>query len=279
MARIDGKVAAREAVSEVTRLAAAAAYRAPQLTGTLEIKVEILTDEDQDPIIEFAGALAPISPVMAFDHRTMKHFRENGSPLGCVLIGAKMDRSELGWDCGACGFDSCAEFNKWSKEHGGMGLLWGGPSCAWKLMDWAAACDYACAAANQYRMDARPMGTIGAACAGVGFMPDCTARVAVLIGPPGDFIYFSRKQNRDHFALEEQRASLLRTSPTMWQAFPGSTKPCIKSKDDWWNNMEYVKWEPLSKEEVDYMNETLANVQQVAAKHLPKVQAWYEDKK
>ena len=278
MARIGGKVAASEAVLEVAKLSAAAAFRAPQLTGTLQIQVEIITDEDQDPIIEFAGTLAPISPVMAFDYQTMKYFRENGSPLSCLLIGAKMDRSELGWDCGACGFDSCAEFNKWSKENGGMGTLWGGPSCAWKLMDWAAACDYACAAANQYRMDARPMATIGAACAGVGFMPDCTARVAVLIGPPGEFRFFSRRQNRDHFPEEEQRAALARTSPTMWQGFAGSTKPCIKVRDDWWNNMEYIKWEPLSEPEANYVNETLVRVQEVAAKHQPKVQAWYGEK-
>lgn len=278
MARIDGKVAAREAVLEVTKLAAAAAYRAPQLTGTMEIQVEIITDEDQDPIIEFAGTLAPISPVMAFDYETMKHFREQGSTLGCLLIGAKMDRSELGWDCGACGFESCAEFNKWSKENAGPGLLWGGPSCVWKLMDWASACDYACAAANQYRMDARAMATIGAACAGVGFMPNCTARVGVLIGPPAEFVYFNRKQNRDHFPLEQQLVSLIRTAPTMWQAFAGSTRPPIKAKDDWWNNMEFIKWEPLSEAELTYVNETMGKVQAVALKHLPAIQAWYEKK-
>jgi uncharacterized ferredoxin-like protein len=278
MARLDGRAAAHEAVLEATKLAAAAAFRAPQLTGKLEIEAEIITAEDQDPIIEFAGTIAPISPVMAFDYQTMKHFRENNLPLGCLLIGAKLDRSDLGWDCGACGFESCAEFNKWSKENGGTGLLWGGPSCVWKLMDWAAACDFACAAAGQYRMDARAMGTIGAACAGVGFMPKATARVAVLIGPPGDFIFFSRKQNRDHFPYEQHRESLLRTSPTNWQAFAGSTKPCIKSRDNWWENMEYVKWEPLSEAEVGFVNDTMAKVQAVALKHLPNVTKWYNDK-
>lgn len=275
MARSDGKLVAGEAVLEVTKLAAAAADRAPQLTGSLEIQTEIITGEDQDPIIEFAGALAPISPVMAFDYQTMKHFRDNRSPLGVLLIGAKMDRSNLGWDCVACGFESCAELNKWSKDNGGMGLLWGGPTCVWKLMGWAAACDFACAAANQYRMDARAMGTIGAACAGVGFLPECSARVAVLIGPPGEFTYFSRKQNRDHFSYEQHRMALLRTSPTMWQAFPGSTKPCIKTRGDWWSNMEYVKWEPLSDAELQFVNDVMAKVQQVAATHVPEVQSWY----
>jgi hypothetical protein len=50
------------------------------------------------------------------------------------------------------------------------------------------------------------------------------------------------------FPYEQHRENLLRTSPTNWMAFPGSTKPCIKTRDDWWNNMEYIKWEPLSDE-------------------------------
>ncbi|MFZ5644629.1 MAG: DUF2148 domain-containing protein [Bacillota bacterium] len=277
--RIDGKEAARDAVLEVAKLAAAAAYRAPQLTGVLKIETEIITGEDQDPIIEFAGALAPISPVMNFDYQTMKYFRDNNSSLVCLLIGAKLDRSELNWDCGGCGFQSCADFNKWAMDNGGMGALWGGPSCLWKLMDWSAACDYACAAAGQYRMDARAMGTIGAACAGVGYMPECTARVAVLIGPPGDFVYFSRRQNRDAFPHEQHRLNLLRTSPTNWMSFPGSTRPSLKTKDDWWNDMDYIRWEPLSEAEKQFASETLLKLQEVSAKHIPNVTGWYEKKK
>lgn len=273
--RLDGKQAAREAVLEVTKLAAAAAYRAPQLTGVLEIQTEIITDEDLDPLIELAGSIAPISPVMAFDYETMKYFREKRAPLVCLLIGAKLDRSELAWDCGACGFESCATFNKWAKENGSMGALWGGPSCHWKMMDWAAACDYACAAANQYRMDSRPMATIGAVCSSVGYMPDCTARTAVLIGPPGELIYFSRKQNRDSSPLEKHQQSFLKSSPIHWLTFPGGSNPVVKTKDDWWKNKEYLKFEPLSEAEMQFVNETMGKVTEVALKHIPNITSWY----
>jgi uncharacterized ferredoxin-like protein len=276
MARIDGREAAREAVMQATQLAAAAAYRAPQLTGRLEIQTEVITDEDQDPIIEFAGTLAPISPVMAFDYQTMKHFREKEAALNVLLIGANLSHSELGWDCGACGFATCGEFNKWSKEHGGPATLWGGPSCVWKTMDWAAACDFASAAAYQYRVDCRAMATIGAACGGVGYLPECSARVAVLIGPPGDFIYFSRKQNRDAFPLEDQREALLRTSPTNWLSFPGSNNPSVKSRDDWWNNPDYPSWGPMSPEQLKFVEETMAKVGAVAQEYIPKVTSWYK---
>jgi uncharacterized ferredoxin-like protein len=274
--RMDGFEVARESVLTVAKLAAAAAYRAPQITGVVSIQTEIITEEDQDPIIEYAGTLAPIFPGMAFDYQTIKYFRENKLPGVCLLLGAKLDRSELAWDCGACGFESCAEFNRYAKENSGPGTLMAGPNCHWKMMDYAAACDYACAAAHQNRIDARAMASIGAACGGVGYLPECSARLAVLMGPPGDFIYYCRRQNRDSFPYEQHRLSLFRSAPTNWQAFPGGTKPSIKTRDDWWSNPEFIKWEPLSEAEMQFVNETMAKLQQVAAKHAPNIQKWYK---
>ena len=45
MARIEGKKAASDAVMEVAKLALAAAYRAPQITGAVNITTELVTDE------------------------------------------------------------------------------------------------------------------------------------------------------------------------------------------------------------------------------------------
>jgi len=273
--RMDGLEAAGESVLAAAKLAAAAAYRAPQITGVLKVQTEILTGEDLDPVIEYAETLVPIAPVMGFDCQTLKYFRENHLPAVCLLIAARLDRSELAWDCGACGFESCAGFNGYAKESGGSGALLPGPTCHWKMLDWAAACDYACAAAHQYRMDARAMASIGAACGAVGYLPESPARLAVLIGPPGDFIYFSRRQNRETFPYGQHRLSMLRSAPTNWQAFPGGTRPSFKTKQDWWNNPEFIKWEPLSEEETRLVEETTARARQVAMKHAPGIRAWY----
>jgi hypothetical protein len=69
---------------------------------------------------------------------------------------------------------------------------------------------------------------------------------------------------------ETHREWTLRTSPTNWQTFPGSTKPSIKTKDDWWNNPEFVKWEPFSSEEQTFVD-TLEKVGQVAMKSAPSL--------
>jgi len=275
---LTGREAAREAVLQATNLAVAAAYRAPQLTARLDLKTEVVTGEDIAPIVEFFEAAYPLSPVMYFDYHSLKYFLDRGDPPPIILLGADLTRSEMGWDCGACGFETCAKFNAYSKKNRSKSALWGGPSCNWKVLDFAAACDFACAAIAQYRLDCRAMGTLGGAASGAGFLPDCSAVIGIPVGPPGDFIWFSRSENLDTADYEQHREWLYRTSPTNWHAFPGSTKPCIKTKQDWWNNMEYVKWEPFSPEEQAFVMSTLENIGKVAQKVVPGVSDWYRKK-
>lgn len=276
MARIDGKDAAQSAVMEAAKLAVAAAYRAPQVTARMKLKTEIITGEDLGPIIEFFEAIIPISPVMYFDFSSLKYFMDSGNPPPILLLGTDVTKSELGWDCGACGFETCADFNAYSKKNRSRGTLFAGPSCNWKIMDFAAACDFACAAIAQYRLDCRPMGTIGCAAAGVGYLPDCSMHIGIPIGPPGDFNWFSRGQNLKTATLEQHKKWHIQTSPTHWQAFPGSTKPCTKTKQDWWNDMEYVKFEPLNDEDMQFADETLKKVQAVSEKYYPEIAGWYK---
>ena len=87
MARIDGREAAQDAMMDIARLAVAAAYRSPQLTGRLELKTEIVTGEDIAPIVDVFEAVHPISPVMYFDWQTLKHFRDAGEEIPILLLG------------------------------------------------------------------------------------------------------------------------------------------------------------------------------------------------
>ena len=278
MARIDGKKAAQESLMDVARLAVAAAYRAPQMTARMNLRSEIVTGEDLRPIIELFEAIIPISPVMYFDYYSYKYFLDNNEPLPLLLLGADLTKSELGWDCGACGFETCAEFNAYTKKNKGRSALWGGPTCNWKLMDFAAACDFACAAVAQYRFDGRIMGTVGAAASNVGYLPDCSAVLGLPIGPLGDFNWFSRRQNFGTSTQDMHMQWLRQTSPTNWQAFPGSTKPCTKTKQDWWNDMQYVKFESMNEEELKVAGEAMQKVQSVSEKYYEKVSGWYGKK-
>lgn len=278
MPRQDGIEAAKESLHQAAKFAAAAAYRAPQITAGLKLKSEIITGKDLEPIVEYFEAIIPVSPVMYFDFQSLKYFMDNDETPPILLIGADLTQSELGWDCGACGFETCAKFNAYSKKHKGKAALFSGPSCNWKVIDFGVACDFACAAVSQFRLDCRPMGTIGCAAAGVGFLPDCSAHIGIPIGPPGDFRWFSRSQNIRATTYEMQMKWLRQTSPTNWQAFPGSTRPCTKTKQDWWSNMEYIKFEPLSENEIFEANNALKKVQEVGDRHYHAISKWYDKK-
>lgn len=278
MARINARTATREVALQVAKLAAAAAFRAPQVSGRLKLQAEIVTGEDLAPIVDFFEAVHPISPVMYFDYQSLKYFLDKDEAPPLLLLGADMTRSELGWDCGACGFETCAAFNAYAKQNRSRAMLWGGPTCNWKLIDFAAACDFACAAVAQHRHDCRAMGTVGAAAAGVGYLPDCSALIGIPIGPAGDLIYFSRAQNHKTAPRELQEQWLMQTSPTHWQAFPGSTKPCIKTKQRWWEEMDYVTFQPASEATRAFAAKTLEKVHAVSQAHTPRVSAWYRDK-
>ena len=71
---------------------------------------------------------------------------------------------------------------------------------------------------------------------------------------------------------------MMQTSPTHWQAFAGSTKPCVKNKQQWWDGMSYVAFESMSEDALAFTGETLGKVQKVSAKHSDRVSAWYKDK-
>ena len=278
MARIKGIDARREAVMQVATLAAAAAYRAPQMSGRLKLQTEIVTGEDQDPILDFFEQVAPISPVMKFDYQTLKYFREKKETLPILLIGADITRSELGWDCGACGFATCGEFNRYSKKNRSRGYLMEGPSCIWKMLDFSAACDFACASVAQNRMDCRAMGTVGLSAQNVGFLPGSSVVIAVPIGPAAEMVYFSRPQN---FAANQDEADhrdpMFRTSPTHWMTFPGSGRPMIKNTQDWWENPRFATFEPPSAEEMQFVEQQQQRCVEVCQKHIPEVSKFYQE--
>ena len=263
---------------DVARLALAAAHGVPQMTGKMELQSEIITAEDAIPIIEFLEAVIPISPVMYFDYFSYKYFLENNEQLILLLLGADLTKSELGWDCGACGFNACADFNAYSKKNKSKSVLQAGPNCNWKLMDFAAACDFACASVAQNRVDCRVMGTIGGAASRVGYLPSCSVVLGLPIGPIGEFNWFNRKQNLRSTTQEMHIKWLQQTSPTNWQAFPGSTKPCTKTKQFWWNDMQYIKFESMDKKELKAAEDAMRNAQKVSEKYYGKVSGWYKKK-
>jgi uncharacterized ferredoxin-like protein len=220
--------------------------------------------------------LAKFFRFVQWDYVQIKSCYDRGEPPVVVLIGADLAQADLAWDCGACGFDTCREFRKYCEELGGGGML-GGPSCNWKALDYGMACDWSCAAAYHYRVDARIMGSIGIPLALLNYLPSCNAKIGLPIGPPRELVYFSREDLHKAMTYEMDRQDLLQCIPTTFMSFPGGGKPMIKNKDTWWVPPEYVKIEPDPEAAAIYEEVLFERIPELILRYSDQVAARYKE--
>jgi uncharacterized ferredoxin-like protein len=244
MALYEGKASAYESLVEVAKHCVQAVYKAPQVTARLELKTAIITGSDLDPVMDVMKTLGEGEFIMAMDHLTYLEAKEMGQQPIVVAIGANLTTSELGWDCGACGFATCGEFNKYSKANKGYGMLGLGPSCNWKMLDFGISCDWACAAAWQYNIENRIEFTVGAVINLLEYLDDCSCVLALPLGPLADLWYYNRPIFTKFFDYQEWVAQIRSVAPVMFQGFSGGRHPVIKTDGPWWQkDLEFVKVE------------------------------------
>ena len=269
MGHLMGKEYCLDHLVEVAKSIVLAIHKAPQITGKTKIEAEIVWGEDLEPIIDVMEPVGKVMRYVQWDYETIKNCYDKGEAPVIILIGGKISSSNLNWNCGACGFSTCKEFNAYSKEYKGGGQL-GGPSCNWKVLDWAMACDWACASAWQYRVDNRIMGSVGFATNALGFMPDMDAQLGLALGPPRDMVYYSREEMHKSMSYEMDKQDMVNCVPTMFTGFPGGGKPMYKTKDDWWAPPEFMG--------VGYSEEVMEAYQQVLFEQVPERIVKHADK-
>ncbi|MBF7081818.1 hypothetical protein IT084_02360 [Desulfallas sp. Bu1-1] len=276
MARYTGKEIAREHLLDVAKHVVHAAYKAPQITGRLKLQAEIITGEDLVPIIEGLGVLAKVSQFVYWDYTTFKDFYEAGNPPVLVLIGAETTISEMNWNCGACGFATCSEFNRYAKENRGTGVIGGGPCCNWKVFDLGIACDWACAAASQYNVDNRIQGSSGGVAATLGYLPGCSSVLGLPLGPSREMVWYSRDIMHRKFKYEDHINTMLASIPTHFMAFAGSGRPVFKAADRWWEANNQITWGRQEQSE-EKLYEVIMEMAELTAKYGPQIEARYKN--
>ena len=275
MARYMGREIGQEHLLDVARHVVHAVYKAPQITGRLKIQAEIVTGEDLVPIIEGLGILARVSQFVHWDYTTFKEFYEAGNPPVLVLIGADTTLSEMAWNCGACGFSTCAGFNNYSRENRGTGLIGGGPSCNWKIMDLSMACDWGCATAWHLNVDNRVQGSSGGVAGTLGYLPGCSSVLGLPLGPSREMVWYSRGIMNRKFGYEDHINTMLASIPTHFMAFAGGGRPVFKASDRWWEDNCQIAWGPSEKAE-EKLYEVVLEMAELAAKHGPDIEARYK---
>ncbi|UCD58388.1 MAG: hypothetical protein JSV16_04530, partial [Candidatus Hydrogenedentota bacterium] len=230
--------------------------------------------------IEVLGILGEDNTVCYGDHKTLQACKDKGTlPVVLLIGGTGLGNSGLDWDCGACGFATCKEHDKYLDEErqkppdftrpSAFGSP--GPVCVWKAIDTGAAMDWACATAFQNNVENRAMASVGAISQALGYLTECEIVIGICLGPCEPEVYYNRPSLRGTFDEEEIMTYLMRALPTHFMGFPGTGDPRIKYSDDWEDDARYVR--VSKREEVDQASKEagMARVMQLVMETRAKI--------
>jgi uncharacterized ferredoxin-like protein len=162
-----------------------AARTAPKTKGVDDIVTALVEKKDVEILASTMEKLADEKGAgFVFLKRDAANLRNAGAT---VLIGVKTSGA-AGLDCGACGFETCAEMLKQQKVE----AEFKGPNCMFKYADLGIAVGAAAAKAKDLCIDNRVMYTVGAA-ARVSGLLDADVIFGIPLSVTGKNIFFDRK--------------------------------------------------------------------------------------
>lgn len=232
MAVLDGSKAANESLLAVAKVGVLAALKSPRVTSA-SIKTEILTDEDVSPLCEILEIVGEVSAFVYGDALVVRKSLEAGTPIVELLLGVDGAMGDLAWNCGACGFNTCAEFNKYCKENKSQGAFYVGPNCIWKIFDLGMALSFAAAAVADMGAECRVQASYGFAGLALGHLEGCSVATGVSVGPAGESIWFDRRDLKESFTMKEHEQFMRNTLPQLYLGFCGGGFPLLKHRPDW----------------------------------------------
>lgn len=242
MAVYEGFQAANAYMLDVAKACAAAAAKAPSISGRLDLRMEILTGEDLEPMIQVLETLGKTSAFILHDATAFRKYKEQDVLPPVLVLGVDATVPPM-WNCGACGFPTCGEYLKYLEQNKGVGQGSYGPSCAWRIIDFGIACDHACACAARHNAEARILGSLGAVCMFLGRLEGSSMVLALPIGPSGSYRWFDRKTWVRELSHAQRMQIQLAGAPNLAMAFSGGGYPVLKTKPDWWEDPTFLKAE------------------------------------
>lgn len=183
----------KEVAVMAANLMAASARTAPKAGGKDFLEIVVITrDEDLKKIAEEMKVYAPMSTNEAYWLRDASNI-ENSQAL--LLIGLSKPVT-AGYDCGACGYPTCAEFAK-NRQISEKKMGYTGPHCVMRMIDIGVALSSAAKTASLLNVDNRVQQRVGAAARTFGFI-----KGEVVLGIPvsitGKSIYYDRQAAVKH---------------------------------------------------------------------------------
>lgn len=168
----------------VARLMLISARTAPKSGGVDDILTAIVSEAEKEQLAAEMEKIAQERGLGGFI-RDAKNVKDSDL---VVLIGVR-GAKKFEFNCGACGYANCEEFEKAEKK---SGLDFIGPTCVFKSLDLGIAVSSAAKTASALNVDNRIMYRIGTAAKRLNMLPEATVIMGIPLSAKGKNIYFDR---------------------------------------------------------------------------------------
>ena len=174
----------------VAQLMAVSARTAPKARGVDNLLIAVVTGKEKDDLADAMERKMEEkkNPLTAFK-RDAEAVRRSPVVLLLGVKGTRPKNPENPLNCGACGYQTCADFMKAEKRRGED---FTGPICVFEAMDLGIAIGSAVKTASDMNVDNRLMYTLGAAVKD-RHLVDADVIIGIPLSATGKNIYFDRR--------------------------------------------------------------------------------------
>jgi uncharacterized ferredoxin-like protein len=195
MAKLEMAELIQNGLDRAVELMAVAAHNSFRFDGRNTMKMVAVGKEELEEIAEFCFSLGDMSPLAARDGRfVMELIKE---PCSLLVLGDKR-KSVFNYNCGACGFRTCAEMNAAEEMES---LTANGPSCQFRNINLNIAANAAASLAWRLGLHCRVFSTLAFGAKAMEVIEDCDIVTSVSVSAAKVDPYFDRHKfwTQDHW--------------------------------------------------------------------------------
>jgi uncharacterized ferredoxin-like protein len=202
-------------IDRAVELISMAAYTSFRFNNRNTIKLVAIEKEDLEQIAEYCFSLGDMSPLAARDGRNLVQMMKE--PCSLLVIGDKR-KSDFNYNCGACGFRTCAEMNKQEEVES---LTANGPSCVFKNINLGIAANAAASMAHRLGLYCRVFSTLAFGAKALEIIEDIDICISVCVSAGKKNPFFDR---HEYWTKEHWDEMFAKEFPTYTRGFIGAVE-------------------------------------------------------
>ncbi|MCF6249155.1 MAG: DUF2148 domain-containing protein [Desulfobacula sp.] len=202
-------------MDRAVELMSMAAFTSFRFNNRNTIKLIAIEKEDLEQIAEYCFSLGDMSPLAARDGRNLVQIMKE--PCSLLVIGDKR-KSDFNYNCGACGFPTCAGMNK---EEEVESLTANGPSCVFKNINLGIAANAAASMAHRLGLHCRVFSTLAFGAKALEIIENIDICISVCVSAGKKNPFFDR---HEYWTKEHWDEIFAKEFPTYTRGFIGAVE-------------------------------------------------------